>query len=86
MSRQRAALSSAIPPKFGGKRGTECLNTSVPMPTLLYAVYSVTLIYLILGIYGRRKCLRSVSLLHIYVVSEIFDFTSKCLVKRLGEI
>ena len=39
--RQRATLSSviqhAIPPKFGGKWGTECFNTRFPMPTLLCA-------------------------------------------------
>ena len=43
-----AALSSAtqhaIPPEFGRKWGTECLNTRFPLPTLLCAGYSVKLI------------------------------------------
>ena len=45
MSRLNAALSSAIqhamPPEFGRKWGTECLNISFPLPTLLCAGYSV---------------------------------------------
>ena len=40
-----AALSSAtqhaMPPEFGGKWETECLNTRFPRPTLLCAGYSV---------------------------------------------
>ena len=48
MSRLSAALSSAtqhaMPPEFGRKWGTECLNTSFPLPTLLCAGYSVKLI------------------------------------------
>ena len=38
VSRLSAALSSAtqhsMPPEFGRKRGTECLNTGFPLPTL----------------------------------------------------
>ena len=49
MSRQSAALSSAnqhaMPPDFGRKWGTECLNTKFPLSTLLCAGYSVKLIY-----------------------------------------
>ena len=49
LSRQSAAMSSAtqhtMPPKFGGKWGTACLNTGFPLPTLLCAGYSVKLIY-----------------------------------------
>ena len=41
VSRQSAALSSATQhamlPKLGRKRGTECLNTKFPLPTLLCA-------------------------------------------------
>ena len=48
MSRISAALSStthhAIPPEFGRKWGTECLNTRFPLPTLLCAGYRVKLI------------------------------------------
>ena len=48
MSKQSVALSSAtkhaMPPEFGRKWGTECLITSFPLPTLLYAGYSVKLI------------------------------------------
>ena len=48
MSRLSAALSSAtqqaIPPEFGRKWGTECLNIRFPLPTLLCAGYSVKLI------------------------------------------
>ena len=51
MSRLSAALSSAtqhaMPPEFGRKWGTECLNTRFPLPTLLSAGYSVKLIYVI---------------------------------------
>ena len=49
VSRQSAALSPAtqhaMPPEIGRKWGTECLNTSLPLPTLLCAGYSVKLIY-----------------------------------------
>ena len=41
------ALSStqhAMPPEFGGKWGTECVNTGFPLPTLQCAGYSVNLI------------------------------------------
>ena len=48
MSRLSAALSSAtqhaMPPEFGRKWGTECLNTRFPLPTLLCAGNSVKLI------------------------------------------
>ena len=44
-----AALSSAthhaMPPEFGRKWGTECLNTRFPLPTLLCAGNSVRLIF-----------------------------------------
>ena len=49
--RRNAALSSATPHamslEFGGNWGLECLNTKFSLPTLLYAVYSVKLIFLI---------------------------------------
>ena len=41
-----SALRNALPRKFGGKWGTECLNTRFPLPTLLCAGYSVKLIIL----------------------------------------
>ena len=48
VSRQSAALSSAtqhaMPPEFGRKWVTECLNTRLPLPILLCAEYSVKLI------------------------------------------
>ena len=51
VSRLSAALSSAtqhaMPPEFGRKWGTECLNTRSPLPTLLFAGYSVKLIELL---------------------------------------
>ena len=47
VSRQNAELSSAIqhvmPTELGGKWKTECLKTRFPLPTLLYAGYSVKL-------------------------------------------
>ena len=47
--RQSAALSSttqpAMPPEFGGKWGTECLNIRFALPTLLCSGYSVKLNY-----------------------------------------
>ena len=47
--RQIAAVSSAaqhtMPPELGGKWGTVCLNTRIPLPTFLCAGYSVKLIY-----------------------------------------
>ena len=47
MSRQSAAVTSAtlhaMSPEFGGRWGAECLNTRFPLPTLLYARYSVKL-------------------------------------------
>ena len=49
VSKQSAALNSApqhaMPLKFGGKWRTKCLNTRIPLPTLLWAGYSVTLYY-----------------------------------------
>ena len=33
----------AMPSEFGGKSGTECINTRVPLVTLLCAGYSVKL-------------------------------------------
>ena len=45
VSRTSAALSSAtqhaMPPKYGRKWGTECLNTRFPLPPLQCAGYSV---------------------------------------------
>ena len=41
-----SATQHAMPPEFGRKWGTECLNTGFPLPTLLCAGYSVKLIYL----------------------------------------
>ena len=50
VSRTGAALSSAtqhaMPPEFGRKWGTECLNTRFPLPTMLCAGNSGKLIYL----------------------------------------
>ena len=59
VSRLNTALSSAIqhamPPEFGRKWGTECLNTRFPLPTLLCAGYSVKLIfYKKLNVAGRE--------------------------------
>ena len=49
VSRLSAALSSAtqhaMPPEFGRKWGTECLNTRFPLPTLRCAGYRVKLIF-----------------------------------------
>ena len=49
VSRLSAALSSAsqyaMPPEFGRKWGTHCLNTRFSLPTLLCAGYSVKLIW-----------------------------------------
>ena len=48
VTRQSTALSTAtqyvMPPEFGTKWGTECLDTRFPLPTLLFAGYSVKLI------------------------------------------
>ena len=48
VSSRSAALSSAtqhaMPPEFGRKWGTECLNARFPLPTLQCAEYSVKLI------------------------------------------
>ena len=40
------ATQQAMPPEFGRKWGTECLNARFPLPTLLCAGYSVKLIYI----------------------------------------
>ena len=57
--RLSAALSSAtqhaMPPEFGRKWGTECLNTSFPLPTLLCAGYSVKLIEFLLFYHSQRR-------------------------------
>ena len=41
-----SATQHAMPPELGGEWETECLNTRLPMPTLLCAGYSVKLIYI----------------------------------------
>ena len=46
-----SAIQHAILSEFGGKRGAECLNTRLPLPTLLCAGYSVKLIYFIYLVY-----------------------------------
>ena len=55
VSRLSAVLSSvtqhAMPPEFGRKWGTECLNTKFPLPTLLCAGYSVKLIFFLLLVF-----------------------------------
>ena len=38
-----SATQHAMSPEIGGKWGTECLNPTFPLPTLLYAGYSVKL-------------------------------------------
>ena len=43
----RFATQHAMPPEFGRQCGTECLNTRLPLPTLLCAIYSVKLIKMI---------------------------------------
>ena len=43
--RLSSATQHAMPPEFGRKRGTECLNIRFPLLTLLCAGYSVKLIY-----------------------------------------
>ena len=40
----RSATQHAMPPELGRKWATECLNTRLPLPTLLCAGYSVKLI------------------------------------------
>ena len=69
LSRLSVALSSAtqhaMPSEFGRKWGTECLNTRFSLPTLLYAGYSVKLIYLFILFKNRNvlmetKCLNQV--------------------------
>ena len=60
-TRLKAALSSAtqhtMPPEFGRKWGTECLNTRFPLPTLVCAGYRVKLIFMLttLEFTVRRK-------------------------------
>ena len=39
------ATQHAMPPEFGRKWGTECLNTMFPLPTLLCAGYRVKLFF-----------------------------------------
>ena len=39
-----SATQHAMPPEFGRKWGTECLNTRFPLPNLLCAGHSVKLI------------------------------------------
>ena len=41
-----SATQHAMPPEFGRKWGTECLNTRFPLPNQLYAGYSVKLIFI----------------------------------------
>ena len=51
VSKQSATLSFASPhamPSVGGKWGTECLNSRLPLPTLLCAEYSVKLILILI--------------------------------------
>ena len=34
--RENKTIRYTMPPEFGGKWGVECLNTRLPLPTLLY--------------------------------------------------
>ena len=45
--------------KYGGKRGTECLTTSLLLPILLYAGYSVKLIIIKIGHGHHHRTFRS---------------------------
>ena len=54
-----SATQHAMPLEFGRKWGTECLNTRVPLPTLLCEGYSVKLIYF-------RYILLSIYLIFVY--------------------
>ena len=60
VSRLSAALCSvaqhAMPPEFGRKWGTECLNTRFPLPTLLCAGYSVKLILIYFNFFAMVRC------------------------------
>ena len=51
VSRQSAAFSFRTPPEFGREWGTECINTSFSLPTLLCTGYSVQLIFKLTNIY-----------------------------------
>ena len=77
MSRLSAAWSSetqhAMPPEFGTKWGTECLNTRFPLPTLLCAEYSVKLIFYLFYFLLCTVIFTCVLLLHaIYSVFLLF--------------
>ena len=50
-----SATQHAMPPEFCRKWGTECLNTRLPLPTLLSAGYSVKLIFWFLIHSSLRK-------------------------------
>ena len=79
MSRLSAALTSAIqhamPPEFGRKWGTECLNTRFPLPTLLCAGYSVKLILIYFFNIFRLK-LFSIQFLYKPLFSLIYRITA----------
>ena len=66
------ALSSAtqhvMPPKFGGKWGGQCLNTRLPLPTLLREVYSVK---------PKKKKVKDSSYAFCHVVREVCQTAEK---------
>ena len=77
MSKLSAALSSAtqhaMPPEFGRKWGTECLNITFPLPTLLCVGYSVKLIIDFLSISNKSVKFRFNILLIIYFFHKILS-------------
>ena len=77
VSRQSASLSSAtqhaMPPEFGRKSGTECLNTRFPLPTLLCAGYRVKLI-------KQNDCRLKFYLDYVYIsLFRFFEILLKCI-------
>ena len=75
VSRLRAALSSAtqhaMPPEFGRKLGTRCLDTRFPLPTLLCAEYGVTLILIYLLIQHMSCLSMCLSVSHSFYLETI---------------
>ena len=79
MSRQSEALSfatqQAMPPKFGGKWKTECLTTRFALPALLYAGYSMKLIYTTLNMSQMRTSSDETNPTHCWVSCEVTEGT-----------
>ena len=68
-----------MPPEFNRKWGTECLNTGFPLPTLLFAGYSVKLIIIRHTCSVAKAKLRKIRNVELFPRPPLSVLTQSCL-------